>query len=78
VFYKVATGKKMQCDVSDLIKIYRVVESLNSLVSNLESKDLSDRIIQPIYGDIRRNVTIINKISKMIEKGIDMSGPKDN
>lgn len=44
----------------------------------MESKDLSDKIIQPIYEDLRRNVSIINKISKMIEKGIDMSGPRDN
>jgi hypothetical protein len=42
------------------------------------SKDLSDKIIKPIYEDLRRNVSIINKISKMIEKGIDMSGPRDN
>jgi hypothetical protein len=35
IFYKVATGKKVKCDVSDLMKIYRVVQSLNELVVNL-------------------------------------------
>ena len=35
VFYKVAAGKKVQCEVSDLMKIYRVVESLGALVRSL-------------------------------------------
>ena len=30
------------------------------------------------YESIKRNVEIISKISKMIEKGIDMSGQRDN
>lgn len=60
------------------MKIYRVVESLIELVGNLEQKDLSDPIITNIYETIKRNVEIISKISKMIEKGIDMSGSRDN
>jgi hypothetical protein len=67
-------GKK----VSDLIKIYRVVESLIDLIRNLQNKNLTDKIIIDIYEDLKRNVEIISKISKMIEKGIDMSGPRDN
>jgi hypothetical protein len=78
VFYKVAAGKKVKCEVSDLMKIYRVVESLIELVRNLQNKDLHDKIIIEIYEDLKRNVEIISKISKMIEKGIDMSGAKDN
>lgn len=73
-----AAGKKVKCEVSDLMKIYRVVESLMELVRNLHNKDLTDKIIIEIYEDIKRNVEIISKISKMIEKGIDMSGSKDN
>ncbi len=60
------------------MKIYRVVESLIELVGNLEQKNLSDPIITNIYETIKRNVEIISKISKMIEKGIDMSGSRDN
>lgn len=45
VFYRVATGKKVKCEVSDLMKIYRVVEYLIDLVKNLESKNLSDPLI---------------------------------
>lgn len=60
------------------MKLYRVVESLTELVGNLEQKDLSDPIITNIYETIKRNVEIISKISKMIEKGIDMSGSRDN
>ena len=78
VFYKVAAGKKVKCEVSDLIKIYRVVESLIDLIRNLQNKNLTDKIIIDIYEDLKRNVEIISKISKMIEKGIDMSGPRDN
>lgn len=78
IFYKVAAGKKTKCEVSDLIKIYRVVESLAELVSNLQQRDLSDPVIQEIYTAIKHNVDIISKISKMIEKGIDMSGSRDS
>lgn len=78
MFYKVKAGKKVRCEVSDLIKIYRVVESLMELVKNLKEKDLSDPIIREIYEGIKKNVDIICKISQMIEKGIDMSGPKDS
>jgi hypothetical protein len=60
------------------MKIYRVVESLMDLVRNLQNKDLTDKIILEIYEDLKRNVENINRISKMIEKGIDMSGSKDN
>ena len=48
------------------------------LVKNLKEKDLSDPIIREIYEGIKKNVDIICKISQMIEKGIDMSGPKDS
>lgn len=78
VFYRVATGKKVKCEVSDLMKIYRVVEYLIDLVKNLESKNLSDPLILQIHESLKRNVEIISKISKMIEKGIDMSGPRDS
>lgn len=78
VFYKVAAGKKIKCEVSDLMKIYRVVESLMSLVKALEAKQLSDCIVQQIHQSIKANVEVISKISKMIEKGIDMSGARDN
>ena len=73
-----AAGKKVHCEVSDLMKIYRVVESLNELVVSLERRDLSDSIIKETYEDLKRNVSMISRISKMIEKGIDMSGQKDN
>jgi DNA mismatch repair protein MSH2 len=78
VFYKVAAGKKVRCEMSDLMKIYRVVEALRELVTSLESKDLDSPIIAQIHSDIKRNVECIGKISKMIEKGIDMSGNRDN
>ena len=44
----------------------------------MKTKDLSDSIISEIYENIRKNVEIISKISKMIEKGIDMSGQRDS
>lgn len=78
VFYKVAAGKKVNCQVSDLMKIYRVVQSLSQLVLQLEAKDLNDKVARQVYDDIKRNVECIGKISKMIEKGIDMNGPRDN
>ena len=68
----------MHCEVSDLMKIYRVVESLNELVVSLERRDLSDSIIKETYEDLKRNVSMISRISKMIEKGIDMNGKNDN
>lgn len=60
------------------MKIYRVVESLSELVRNLENKDLTDRIILVVQEKLKENVEIIGKISKMIEKGIDMTGSRDN
>lgn len=38
------------------MKIYRVVESLIELVKNLQSKDLSDKIIHDIHEELKRNV----------------------
>lgn len=73
-----AAGKKVRCEVSDLMKIYRVVEALADLVRGLQNKSLTDRIIVEILEDLKRNVDTISKISKMIEKGIDMSGSRDN
>lgn len=61
-----------------MMKIYRVVESLSELVRNLENKDLTDRIILVVQEKLKENVEIIGKISKMIEKGIDMTGSRDN
>lgn len=60
------------------MKIYRVVESLSELVRNLQNKDLTNSIILEVQEELKRNVEIISKISKMIEKGIDMSGSRDN
>lgn len=60
------------------MKIYRVVQSLSQLVIHLETKDLNDKVIRKVYDDIKSNVQCIGKISKMIEKGIDMNGPRDN
>lgn len=60
------------------MKIYRVVEALADLVRGLQNKGLSDRIIVEIQEDLKRNVETIGKISKMIEKGIDMSSGRDN
>ena len=48
------------------------------LVKNMRDKDLNDPIIREIYDSIKKNVDIISKISQMIEKGIDMSGQRDN
>jgi hypothetical protein len=56
VFYKVAAGKKVNCQVSDLMKIYRVVESLSQLVVQLGAKDINDSGVRKIYDDIKRNV----------------------
>lgn len=56
----------MRCEVSDLMKIYRVVESLSELVRNLQNKDLKDSIILEVQEELKRNVEIISKISKMI------------
>ena len=41
-------------------------------------KELSDPIIVEIYESISKNVDVISKVSKMIEKGIDMDGPRDS
>ena len=43
-----AAGKKVRCEVSDLMKIYRVVEALADLVRGLQNKGLTDRIIVDI------------------------------
>jgi hypothetical protein len=48
------------------------------LVNNLSQKDLSDSIIGDIYAGLKHNTDTISKISKMIEKGIDMSGQRDS
>ena len=47
-------------------------------MTNLGQKDISDPVISEIYESIKKNVDVICKISKMIEKGIEMSGQKDN
>lgn len=48
------------------------------MVRGLQNKGISDPIIVDIQEELRRNVETISKISKMIEKGIDMTGGKDN
>jgi DNA mismatch repair ATPase MutS len=38
VFYRVESGKKHKCEVSDLIKLYRVIQCISDLVKNLEGE----------------------------------------
>lgn len=78
MFYRVAAGKRMRCEVSDLIKIYRAVETLQELVGSLEQRMAGEPALKQFQEELERNVGIISKISKMIEKGIDMSGSRDS
>jgi DNA mismatch repair protein MSH2 len=78
IFYKVAAGKKTRCDVSDLIKIYRTVETLEELVQHLQQREISEPALKSFQQALEHNVGIISKISRMIEKGIDMSGTRDS
>lgn len=49
IFYRVESGKRHKCEVSDLIKLYKIITCVHDLIQNIESKGINDEFIEKIY-----------------------------
>lgn len=76
IFYRVESGKKHKCEVSDLIKLYRIITCIGDLIKNIESKGINDEHIEKIHKSLLTDYNFVAKLSGMIDKCVDMSSDR--
>lgn len=76
IFYRVDSGKRHKCEVSDLIKLYRIITCIGELIEKMDEKDggdLGNEHIEEIHKSLLKDYKFIEKIAGMIDKCIDTS-----
>ena len=76
IFYRVDSGKRHKCEVSDLIKLYRIITSIAELIKNIENKGINDPQIEEIHKSLFNDYNFVSKIAGMIDKCIDMESDR--
>ncbi|EGR30181.1 hypothetical protein IMG5_138850, partial [Ichthyophthirius multifiliis] len=75
-FYKVASNKKHNCNLSDCIKVYSLVENMNLLYQYLENQENTqiseNQLLNPLF-ELQNQ---FNKLQSMIKQSIDLEKAK--
>ncbi len=76
IFYRVESGKRHKCEVSDLIKLHKIISAVKDLVKNIENKGVNDEFIEKIHTSLSSDYGFVEKLAGMIDKCIDTSSDR--
>lgn len=73
-FFKVHSEKQVRCEMSDLLKLYKLIRGLNTLSERLTSRQSDEFCAEKLLPRIREAQKELEMPATMIENNIVMEG----
>lgn len=67
IFYRVYTGKKHKCEVSDIIKLYNIITVVSELIKNIEAKGINGEFVENIFKSLAADYNLVKHLSGTIK-----------